>query len=223
MIGTTIDWAEARKWMVDGQLRPNKVTDPRLVDALMEVERQAFVPAAQSARAYADADVPLPGGRAMLKPLAIARLIQLAALRPGDKALTIGGGAGYGAALMAHMGASVVLLDSDPALLAGARAVLPGTPGGNEVVVAEGPLFQGFAGGAPYDVVVVEGAFEAVPMAVVEQMREGGRLVGIRQLPGRSGVAVLGRRLGDGLKVTEAFDLFGRLLPGFTSSPTFSL
>ena len=110
-----MDYADARKRMVDGQLRPNRVTDPRVLDAMRELPREDFLPPRPRARAYADEDVPLPGGRAMVAPMVIARLAQLAAVRPGDRALVVCAGTGYGAAVLARCGARVTALEADAA------------------------------------------------------------------------------------------------------------
>src|SRR5919202_5397107 len=108
-----MDYADARKRMVDGQLRPNRVTDPRVLDAMRDLPREDFLPRAAQARAYADEDVPLPGGRALIQPMVIARLAQLAAVRPGDRALVVCAGTGYGAAVLARCDARVTAVESD--------------------------------------------------------------------------------------------------------------
>ena len=113
-----MDFAEARRFMVDGQLRPNRIEDPRIVSAMRDLPRERFAPPALAARAYADADLPLPGGRAMMQPMVLAKLVQLAGLRRGERALVVAAGTGFGAALMAAIGGSVTAVESDPALLA---------------------------------------------------------------------------------------------------------
>ena len=111
--------------MVDGQLRPNKVRDPRLIEVLRRLPRERFVPAPLRQFAYIDADLKLAAGRVMIKPLVIARLIQLAAPRPGETALVVGSGTGYAAAILAELGVQVTALEEDESLIAFARERLP--------------------------------------------------------------------------------------------------
>ena len=111
-----MDFARARRFMVDGQLRPNQVQDPRLLAAFGDLPREAFLPAPLAPRAYADADVPLPGGRVLMQPMVMARLFQLAEMRRGDRTLVLGAGCGFGAAVLAAMGGSVSALEDDRGL-----------------------------------------------------------------------------------------------------------
>ncbi|WBV41487.1 protein-L-isoaspartate O-methyltransferase [Pseudoroseomonas cervicalis] len=219
-----MDYAAARKWMVDGQLRPNKVTDSRIINAMLDLPRHLFVPPGQAARAHADADVPLGRDRVMLQPMMLARLLQLAQIRSGEAVLLLGAGTGYGAALLARLGAKVTAVESDALLAAQARQVLAGlslAPGSVQLV--EASAAAGHPADAPYDVIVIEGQVPAIPSVLTEQLAEGGRLVAVRQPPGRSGSAVLGRRLGGTLSVTEAFDCRTAPLPEFQKQPGFAL
>jgi protein-L-isoaspartate(D-aspartate) O-methyltransferase len=212
-----MDYADARKRMVDGQLRPNKVTDPRLLEALRELPRERFVPPAVQARAYADEEVPLPGGRALMEPMILARLLQLAGVRPGDRALVLGAGTGYGAAVLARIGARVVAVEEDAGLLAIARTALAACLPAGAVRLETGSPVRGYPGGAPYDVVLIEGEIPEVPPAIAEQLAEGGRLVGVL----RGGRAVLGQRLGGGFTATPAFDCRAAPLPAFAETVGF--
>lgn len=217
-----MDFAEARRLMVDGQLRPNRVEDPRVVAAFRELPRERFVPAAMVSRAYADADVPLPGGRAVLKPLVLARLVQLSGLRRGERALVLGAGTGLGAALMAMMGANVTAVEADPALVAIARTAIAATLPAGAVTVVHGAPEVGHAAGAPFDVIVIEGGVQAVPDAVREQLVEGGRLVTIGLAGGPPGRALLVRRAGGTFSTTVDFDAHAAALPGFAAAPAFA-
>ncbi|MBR0649487.1 methyltransferase domain-containing protein [Roseomonas terrae] len=217
-----MDFAEARRFMVDGQLRPNQVDDPRIVSAMRDLPRERFVPAAAAMRAYADADVPLPGGRAMLKPLVLARLVQLAALRRGERALVLGAGTGCGAALMATMGATVTAVESDPALLAIARVALAATMPAGQVTLIQAAPEGGHPAGAPYDVIMIEGGVHAVPEAVQDQLIEGGRLVAIGLAGGPPGRAWLMRRVGGSMTTTIDFDAHAAAVPGFGVAPAFA-
>jgi protein-L-isoaspartate(D-aspartate) O-methyltransferase len=206
--------------MVDGQLRPNQVSDPALLAALRRLPRERFLPEALAPLAYADENVPLGGGRVLLRPLAIARLIQLAAPRRGERALVVGAGSGYGAALLAACGPTVTALEEDEALHALSRTALPAlAPGVSSV---RGRLADGWQQAGPYDLILVEGAFEQVPAALIAQFTpRGGRLVGVRMAGGPIGQAVLAEPTQGGLSEQPAFDCSAPVLPGLQSVAGF--
>jgi protein-L-isoaspartate(D-aspartate) O-methyltransferase len=220
-------YANARNLMVDGQVRPNRVYDSRLLDAMRRLPREQFVPPAQAARAYADQDVPLGGGRVLTEPMVIARLLQLADIRRGERALVIAAGSGYSAALVAACEAQVTALEEDPALLALARALLPvWAPG---VTVVEGPLAAGWPGGAPYDLILIDGAVEHVPEAIVRQLRPasvqagapgGGRLVTVQRRDG-VGQGVVGEAVAGALRFAAGFDCATTRLAAFRHAAGF--
>lgn len=217
-----MNFADARKWMVDGQVLPNKVTDPRVIQAMLDLPRHLFVPAASVARAHADEDVPLGHGRVLLQPMMIARLVQLLQLRMGETALVLGAGSGYGAALLSRMGAIVTAVEQDPALVSLGRDALATagvvSPGSIQFIEAS-PV--GGAPTGPFDVILIDGQVPLIPDAVSDRLAEGGRLVAVRRRPGRSGAAVLGRRNGSSFSVTEAFDCTTAPLPDFSAAPSF--
>jgi protein-L-isoaspartate(D-aspartate) O-methyltransferase len=217
------DMAEARRRMVDGQLRPSRVTDPRLLAAMGEVPRERFLPPGLAARAYADEDVRLPGGRGMIEPMVIARMLQLLAIRDGDRVLVIGAGTGYAATVAARCGARVVALEQDAALAAAARRAVAGLVAPADLRLVEAPLGAGFPTSAPYDGILIEGEVAEIPGEIANQLAEGGRLVtvlaaGERGLASR---AVLGRRIGGSFSVTPAFDCATLPLPAFARRPGF--
>ncbi len=219
-----MNFADARKWMVDGQVRPNKVTDLRISHAMLELPRHLFVPAELAARAHADDDVPLGHGRSLMKPMFISRLIQTADVKEGEQVLVLGAGTGYGAALLARLGARVTAVESDASLVALARKALAETsvaPGSLQLV--EGNPAEGGPAGVSYDVIVIDGEVASIPAAVSDRLSEGGRLVAIRRLPGRAGAAVLGRRAGGTFSVTEVCDASAAPVPGFEPAPSFAL
>ena len=219
-----MDFAEARKRMVDGQVKPNRVTDPRIFLAMQEIPRELFAPPHLRSRALSDEDLALGGGRVLLQPMTIGRLVQLATPRPGERVLVLAAGPGYGAAVLAHMGAQAVALEDDPAIAALGDAAIAASGLRAGMLRREiGASPAGLPAGAPYDLILVEGAIPAVPPAVSGQLGEGGRLVAIRQLPGEVGAAILGRRIGGAFSATEAFDLRGTLLPAFMPKPGFVL
>lgn len=214
-----IDYAGARNLMVDGQVRPNKVDDPRILAAMRRLPRERFVPGPRAALAYSDEDVPLGGGRVLLAPMAIARLVQLAAPREGERVLVVGAGSGYGAALLAACGAQVTALEEDAALLDLARTALAGTAGVTQVA---GRLREGWPAGAPYDLVFVEGAADALPPALAGQLRPAsGRLVAVLATAERVGHAVLCEPTRGGLSCQPAFDCATPVLPGLRREPGF--
>jgi protein-L-isoaspartate(D-aspartate) O-methyltransferase len=209
----------ARNAMVDSQVRPNKVTDARLIAAMREIPREAFLPASLHARAYADDDVRLGAGRVMVSPMITARLLQLAAPRDGERALLVGSGTGYTAVLLAACGAAVTALEDDAALIAIAGPALAAwSP---SVVQVTGPLAAGWPEAAPYDLVVIEGAVGQLPEAIGTQLAPQGRLVMVRSA-GTLGQAVLGRHSGGQISFVVAFDAAVTSLPAFRRAPGFA-
>lgn len=203
-----MDFSEARRRMVDGQLRPNRVTDPRLVEAMLTLPRESFVPAAMAPRAMADADLPLGGGRVMLQPMHLARLIQLLALRRGERALVAPSGTGYEVAVLAAMGASVTGIENEERLIALGRALLPPF-----ARVESADPAAGWSAGAPYDAILVPGAVSRIPATLEEQLAEGGRLATVLMRPGRVPVAVTGMKSGGRVAYADAFDCMTAPLP----------
>jgi protein-L-isoaspartate(D-aspartate) O-methyltransferase len=210
------DFDKARSNMVDSQVRPNKVTDARILTAMRRLAREDFLPAGLASRAYSDGDVPLGDGRVMMAPMAIARLVQLAAVREGEAVLVVGAGAGYGAAVLAACGARVFALEENPALAAVAASAFA------DVSLVSGPLAAGWPAGAPYDLVLIEGAVREIPSAIAAQLHgETGRLVTVHQLAGRVGQAVLAQRTDAGLRMQPAFDCATPLLAPLLPEPGF--
>jgi protein-L-isoaspartate(D-aspartate) O-methyltransferase len=214
------DFAAARDNMVDSQVRPNKVYDPRILTAMRRIPREAFVPPDKVAFAYLDADVMLSGGRALLEPMVIARLLQSAAVVPGEKALVVAAGTGYGAALLAACGASVTALEDDPALLGIARTALAAWAPGATLVT--GRLDAGWPDGAPYDLILVDGAVGRFPAALAQQLRpHSGRIVGVLRDGTGQGQAVLGEASPAGLRPQPLFDCNSPLIPALTPAQGF--
>jgi protein-L-isoaspartate(D-aspartate) O-methyltransferase len=207
-------YTAARQNMVESQVRPNRVTDPRVVGAMLELPRERFVPDALRGIAYVDEDVPLGGERFLMEPMVLARLVQAARIAAGDSVLEIGSGSGYGAALMAQFATRVVALESDAALARQAQSVLAAL-GITNVEVATGALNQGHAPGAPYNVVVFGGAVARIPTRIIDQLAEGGRLVAVVAAPGEPGRATLLTKVAGALSRRVIFDAGSRLLPGF--------
>ena len=213
------DYSLARNLMVDGQLRPNRVNDRRILDAMRSLRRETFLPAQLASLAYIDQHIPLGGGRFLLKPLVQARLLQLAEPRAGETALIVGSGTGFGAAVLAACGVHVTALESEQALIDIARQALPA---GADVTLVRGPLAQGHAASAPYDLVVIEGAVAAIPETVGAQVAASGRLVTVLMAEGTAGYAALAEPTTGGLRARAAFDANAPLLPGLAPAKSFT-
>jgi protein-L-isoaspartate(D-aspartate) O-methyltransferase len=221
-------FAAARQFMVDSQLRPNKVSDPRLLDAMRTIPRGRFLPPHLLPLAYADQDVPLGDGRVLMAPLAFARLAQLLLPVAGERLLVVAGGSGYGAAVLAACDARVVAVDDDEALIAEARSAL--TALGFPVTLRHGPLREGAPGLDLWDAIFIEGQVAEIPDAIARQLKPGGRLVTVLSRGG-NGVAVRAERprgqAGDallaGLAIVPAFDCATAVLSAFDFTPHFEL
>ncbi len=180
---------ELRLQMVNSQLRTGDVVDQEVLAAFLETPRERFVAADCAALAYLDRQTAALGARTrrLLRPLTLGRMLQAAAIKAGDRALDVAAGSGYGSALLNFMGAKVVALESDPGAAAAARQLLAGRDG---VTVMEGPLAAGAASLAPFDVIVVEGAYRVRPDALIGQLADGGRLVGVDAIMGSPQIAL---------------------------------
>ncbi|MBV9782570.1 MAG: protein-L-isoaspartate O-methyltransferase [Acidisphaera sp.] len=221
MDAPALNYARARDWMVDGQVRPNRVYDRRILDAMRSLPRERFLPPHLASQAYVDEDVPLGRGRALIEPLVIARLVQLAAARAGERALVVGAGTGYGTALLAACGAEVTALEEDAELQAIARAALAEYAPG--VSLVSGPLAAGWPGGAPWDIILIEGAVPAVPSDIAGQVRPGsGRLITVLASAARTGRAVVAEATPAGLTTRAVFDCATPVLPPLVPPPAFT-
>jgi protein-L-isoaspartate(D-aspartate) O-methyltransferase len=212
----------ARTRMVESQLRPNRVTDKRLLDAFLAIRREVFVPEHLQAVAYVDEDLPLGKGRHLMEPMVAARLLQAAALERTDTALIVGAGVGYEAALVAVLARSVVALEEDPELARRAREALVEHSIAS-VSVVEAPLPQGHRARAPYDVIFFGGAVAEVPADIGSQLADGGRLMAVVISGSGMGHATLMTRIGGSLARRILFDAATPLLPGFLPKPAFAL
>jgi protein-L-isoaspartate(D-aspartate) O-methyltransferase len=215
------DFTAARGFMVEGQIRTNDVTDPRITGAMIELERERFVPSSWKTLAYSDTQIPVAEGskRLMPAPIVTARLVRTADIKSTDHVLHIGCATGYGTAILAKIAHYVVALEEDVALAKAASENLSSLGIGNATVVT-GPLVKGAPAKGPYDVIVIEGAVETLPDALADQLKEDGRLVAIIG-PGRTGRGTLFRKTPKGLSGFPFFDAAAPLLPGFVKPPAF--
>ena len=214
------DYAVARLNMIEGQIRPNKVTDGRVLAAMAEVPRERFVPKKLQGAAYVDEDLAVAPGRHLMEPAVFARLLQAAAIAPTDLVLDIGCATGYSTAVLARLAATVVAVESDGGLAKTAVALLAELDADNAVVV-EGELKAGYAKQAPYDAIVLGGAVEQVPPAITDQLAEGGRLAAVVADGSSVGVGVLMLRARGALLRRVLFDAAVPPLPGFEAERGF--
>lgn len=208
------DYTAARVNMVESQVRPNRVTDLRILTAMLELPRERFVPDALRGVAYVDEDVPVGGERYLVEPMVLARLAQAAQIGPEDTVLEIGTATGYGAALLARLAKTVVALESDAALARQADATLRDL-GVDNVTLVTGPLAAGEPRHAPYDAIVVSGAVQRVPSVLLDQLADEGRLAAVVASPGEPGRATVFTKVGGAYSRRVVFDAGSRLLPGF--------
>jgi len=213
-----IDYSRARRTMVDTQLRTADVTDQRVLDAFVEVPREDFVPADKVGLAYLDLDLPVAPGRCLMQPMVLAKLIQAAKPGPEDRAMVVAAGVGYGAAILTSLVASVTAVEDEAALAAFATGQLAAYP---NVAVKTGPLAAGHAAGAPYDVILIEGAVELVPEAILAQLADGGRLVTVVGFdrPGRATSFIKSKGDAAGRVI---FDIVAPPLQAFARKPEFA-
>jgi protein-L-isoaspartate(D-aspartate) O-methyltransferase len=212
----------ARDIMVDGQLRPTNVTNALVLDAMRALPREAFLPARLRNLAYIDDCLKLTPTRAMMTPLALARLIQLAAPLPGETALVVGAGPGYGAAVLAACGVHVTALEQDETLLELARQAAAQVVSNPPVSWVSGKLADGVPDRAPYDLILIEGAVRAIPDRIARQVAQNGRLVTVLAPPRGTGVAVIAEPTTDGLSERRAFDTGAPLLPELLPAAAFA-
>jgi len=217
-----MDFAAARHNMVESQVRPNRVTDPLLVEAMSSVPRERFVPEERRSIAYVDEALSIAPGRWLMEPMITGQLLQIAEVRRTDVVLVVGCATGYTAAVLSRLAGTVVALESDPALAAQATTLLAELGADNAVVVT-GDLQQGYAKQAPYELVVFDGAVAEIPDAYAGQVAEGGRLVAVvARAANRMGRGTLFSRHGGRLTPRDHFDAGTPFLPGFAPQPAFT-
>ncbi len=223
------DFAARRDTMVDTQLRPNEVTDGRLLEAMRSVPRELFVPALLRGLAYMDESIEVfpsidgAPARYLLAPMVLARLVQLASVEPQDTVLDVGCMTGYSTAVLARLARTVIGLEPEPELAKAARRNLRALDVGNAEIV-KAPLNEIHSKHGPFDVILLNGSVPAPPQALLDQLKQGGRLATVIAGPNNAaqGKAYLFVRIGDDASGMPHFDAGARPLPGFAPEPSFA-
>ncbi len=215
-----VDFARMRQSMVEGQIKPNGVTDLAVLSALGSVPREVFLPKAMRGYAYIDEDLHLGNNRYLVEPLVLARLLNEAAITRADVVLDIGCASGYSTALLAHVANTVVAVETDADLARTASENLRQL-GLDNAVVVEGPLTAGYADQAPFQVIVLGGAVAEIPTLITDQLAPGGRLVTVLRTGGGVGRGMLVGRFGEAVSRREFCDAATPWLPGFEPRPVF--
>jgi protein-L-isoaspartate(D-aspartate) O-methyltransferase len=213
------DYAAAREVMVDRQVRTADVTLYPIIEAMLAVPREVYVPAALRPVAYLGEHVPLAPGRVLLDPRVFAKLLDAVNIRENDLVLDVGCGLGYSTAVLAQMAEAVVALEEDERMAAEAEALLAGQSIDNAVVQA-GPLAAGDAAHGPFDAIILEGGIEVLPEAIAGQLKPGGRIAAVF-MDGAHGQGRLGLVTERGIAWRRIFDATAPVLPGFEASKAF--
>jgi len=215
------EYATRRRMMVDTQVRPSDVTKFPIIDAMLSVPRETFVPGNKREAAYVGENLELAQGRVMLEPRTLAKMLDALDIQPGDLVLDLGSGLGYSAAVIARLAQAVVAVEDDETMARDAETLL-GEAGVDNVAVLQGPLAAGAAQHGPYDAIVIEGAVETIPAALADQLKEGGRIAALF-MDGALGICRIGIKSGGAIGWRFAFNAAAPVLPGFEKDRDFAL
>ena len=216
-----IDFQSRRVMMVDTQVRPSDVTKFPIIDAMLSVPREVYVPRDKREAAYMGENIALRPGRVVLEPRTLAKLLDALDIQPDEMVLDLGCGLGYSTAVLARMAEAVVAVEDDSAMAAEAQQRLS-EQGVDNAAVVTGPLAEGAAKHGPYDVIIVEGGVASVPEALLAQLKEGGR-IGCIFMEGSLGVARIGHKGAQGLNWRYAFNASAPIVAGFEKATAFAL
>jgi protein-L-isoaspartate(D-aspartate) O-methyltransferase len=215
------DFPARRRTMVDTQVRPSDVTKYPIIEAMLDVPRELFVPAGRREAAYIGENIPLAPGRVILEPRTLAKMLDALDIRNDELVLVVGAGLGYSAAVIARLAEAVVAVEEDDMLAREAEGALAEV-GADNVAVIHAPLAAGAPQHGPYDVIVIDGAAEELPAAVAAQLKDGGR-IGCLFIDGALGVCRVGYQADGALTWRNAFNAAAPVLPGFSRRPEFVL
>ena len=215
------DYAARRRMMVDTQVRPSDVTKFPIIDAMLDVPREIFVPDAAREAAYAGEHVPIGEDRVVLDPRILAKMLDALAFEGDELVLDIGGGLGYASAIMSRLAQAVVMLEEDASMADEAQQNLSAV-GADNVVVQQGVLAEGAAEHGPYDVIILQGGAEELPQSVTKQLKDGGRIV-CMFMDHQLGRVEIGHKIDNDISWRFAFNAGAPVLPGFHKQNAFSL
>jgi protein-L-isoaspartate(D-aspartate) O-methyltransferase len=215
------DFATRRVLMVDTQVRPSDVTKFPIIEAMLAVPREVFVPSARREAAYVGENLDIAPGRVVLEPRTLAKLLDALDVQPGELVLDLGCGLGYSTAVIARLADAVVAVEEDEAMAAEAQRTLSAEGVDNAAVVV-GPLAAGDARHAPFDVITIQGGVEVVPEALLAQIKEGGR-IGAIFMEGALGAARIGYKIDGIVSWRQVFNAAAPVLPGFAAARGFVL
>lgn len=215
------DFATRRRVMVDTQVRPSDVTSFPVIQAMMAIPRELFVPNAMREAAYLGENMTIGGNRVILEPRTLSKMLNTLNVGPGDLVLDLGPGYGYSTAVLAHLAEAVVAVEPDEPLAREAEAALAEIEIDNATVQI-GALIDGAPEHAPYDVIVLQGAVEHIPQGIADQLAEGGRIAALF-LEGRLGVVYQGFKIDGRINWRYAFNASAPVLPGFGKAREFTL
>lgn len=215
------DYAARRTTMVDTQIRPSDVTKFPIIEAMLSIPREEFVPASLREAAYVGENLDLGRGRVTLEPRTLAKMLDALDVQRDELVLDLGCGLGYSAAVIARLAEAVVAVESDADLADEAQGILS-REGADNVILHHGPLAEGAAQHGPYDAVVIEGAVADLPAAVTDQLKDGGRIACLF-MEGALGVVRIGYKLDGGISWRFAFNASAPVLEGFERQAAFSL
>ncbi|MCV2882623.1 protein-L-isoaspartate O-methyltransferase family protein [Actibacterium sp. XHP0104] len=215
------DYATRRRMMVDTQVRPSDVTKFPIIDAMLSVQRENFVPTEKREAAYIGENVDLGGGRVVLEARTLAKMLDAMDIQNDELVLDVGCGLGYSSAVIARMAEAVVAVEEDETLAAEAETALAAA-GADNVAVIAGPLAAGSAKHGPYDVIMLQGSVEHIPAALTDQLREGGRIAALF-MEGALGVCRVGYKIDGAVTWRFSFNAGAPVLPGFERQRAFTL
>jgi protein-L-isoaspartate(D-aspartate) O-methyltransferase len=215
------DFAMRRTMMVDTQVRPSDVTKFPIIDAMLSVAREDFVPSAQREAAYMGENLPLGGARVLLEPRTLAKMLDALDINNVELILDIGSGLGYSSAVIAHMAEAVVAVESDEEMSVEAQDTL-NEAGIDNVILHTGPLAEGAAQHGPYDVILIQGGVETLPTGLVVQLKDGGRIACLF-MTGALGEVRIGYKLDGKMNWRMSFNAGAPVLDGFAIPNAFQL